>query len=345
MFQNKYRYFYIVALAALCYLITVVCKLYYYFNIRVDSWVAFSTMLLITLSAWELSGWLQRVLIKMPFFQKHKIRFLVSFLLITGVLANISASIIVFCIGRYYYNYSLSELYNPIKLNIIFASLLSLGFHLLNTIFIYFDEYKKKWQEAEELKRITAQAQMQLMRNQIKPHFLFNNLNVLSSMLIKENSEANKFIEEFTKVYRYILKNHDKEVVQLKQELEFVHPYLFLLKKRFGEGLQVSIHIPENYFKYYVIPAALQMLIENAIKHNVASVSSPLYLEIHANGNETLVIRNNMQPRLTPEESLKIGLQNIQQRYELISSRRVEFHENNNSFEVVLPLLHINTTS
>jgi LytS/YehU family sensor histidine kinase len=161
-------------------------------------------------------------------------------------------------------------------------------------------------------------------------------------MVIKDNPEANHFIEEFSKVYRYILNNQEKELVELRSELEFIQPYIFLLQKRFGEALTVAINIPDKYQSYHVVPAALQMLIENAIKHNIVSRNKPLHIDIHANGNQTLIVSNNLQLRKTGEPSTRIGLQNIRKRYELISGRSIIVSESEKSFEVTLPLLTLN---
>jgi LytS/YehU family sensor histidine kinase len=161
-------------------------------------------------------------------------------------------------------------------------------------------------------------------------------------MVIKDNPEANHFIEEFSKVYRYILNNQEKELVELRSELEFIQPYIFLLQKRFDEGLTVAINIPDQYRSYHVVPAALQMLIENAIKHNIVSRHKPLHIDIHANGNQTLIVTNNLQLRKSGEPSTRIGLQNIRKRYELISGRAIMVSETEKSFEVTLPLLTLN---
>jgi two-component system, LytTR family, sensor kinase len=178
-----------------------------------------------------------------------------------------------------------------------------------------------------------------LIKSQVNPHFLFNNLNVLSALVIQNHSEANRFIEEFSKVYRYILHNHDKELVDLKTELHYINPYLFLLKKRFGEGLQVSIDIPEIYERCLVIPAAIQMLIENAIKHNVVSSRRPLQVNLHVNGNNTVVVSNNRQAKQTVEISTEIGLKNIIKRYSFVSNREVLIRSETSAFTVELPLI------
>jgi LytS/YehU family sensor histidine kinase len=161
-------------------------------------------------------------------------------------------------------------------------------------------------------------------------------------MVIKDNPEANKFIEEFSKVYRYILNNQQKELVELNSELEFIQPYIFLLKKRFNEGLEVDITIADKYKQLYVVPAAIQMLIENAIKHNVISRHKPLHIEIHSNGNNTLIVKNNLQLRTALVPSSRIGLQNIRRRYEIISDRSINVQQSEKEFEVTLPLLHLN---
>jgi len=230
----------------------------------------------------------------------------------------------------------------PLKLNLIYAWLANLLFHLLNAVRFYFTEYKTKWIEAEELKRMTAQAELQLVKSQINPHFLFNNLNVLSTLVMKNNNEANRFIEEFSKVFRYMLNNHDKELVDIKTELNYIKPYIFLLEKRFAEGLDISLNIPESGEGFYIIPASLQMLIENAIKHNVVSKKKPLHIDVHLNGNNTLVVSNNLQLRQSVDYSTKIGLNNIIKRYLLVSGRKVEVYKDDVAFTVTLPLLTLN---
>jgi LytS/YehU family sensor histidine kinase len=262
---------------------------------------------------------------------------------LTGnVVAFVAAVSTVYLVGNVIHQYTWVQLANPYKLNIIYGTLINLFFHLLNAIIYFFKEYKRQWDEAEELRRTNSQAQMQLIKSQINPHFLFNNLNVLSGMVIKDNPDANKFIEEFSKVYRYVLSNQDKELVELQTELEFIDSYLFLLSKRFHQGLSVNINIPDHYKTWHVVPAALQMLIENAIKHNVASKNKPLHIDIHANGDQTLVVKNNLQLRSMTEPSTRIGLQNIVKRYELISGRSVVVKKTDKIFEVSLPLLNLN---
>ncbi len=342
MFSHRYRYLFILLLALYTFLNTVLCNVYYYFKIDIEWYYALLTVYSVTFFTWEgnrlIKPWFRTRFLR----AKTKFRFLAFFFLAGNLVALLSAVFSVFLIGNVLHNYSWEENSNPLKLNIIYGSLINLFLHLLNAILFFFREYRRQWKEAEEFRQTRAQAEIQLVKSQINPHFLFNNLNVLSGMLIKDNPEANQFIEEFSKVYRYILSNQDKELVELRSELEFIQPYLFLLQKRFDQGLSVTLNIDEPYKSLHVVPAALQMLIENAIKHNVVSRSKPLHIDIHTNGEQTLVVSNNLQPRLVTEPSTRIGLENIRKRYELISGRTVKVNENDGMFKVTLPLLQIN---
>jgi two-component system, LytTR family, sensor kinase len=342
MFTHQYRYLFILLLSLFTFLNTVLCNVYHYFGIDIEWQYALLTILLVTFFTWEASRLLEPFIQKKISPQKHKIRFLVVFFIAAATLSSILAAGAVYLVGGVLHGYNWQQNSNPLKLNIIYSGLVCLLFHLLNTILFFFREYKRQWMEAEELRRFSSQAELQLVRSQINPHFLFNNLNVLSGMVIKDNPEANKFIEEFSKVYRYILKNQDKELIELRSELDFIQPYIFLLKKRFDEGLSFSINIADQYKAWHMVPAALQMLIENAIKHNIVSRSKPLHIDIHTNGNQTLVIKNNLQPRTTTDSSTRIGLQNISRRYELICGKNVLIKQTAESFEVSLPLINMN---
>ena len=323
------------------FLNTVLCDVYHYFRIDVEWYYSLLTITGVTFLTWEGNHLLKSFFKKRFYTPKNKIRFLAIFFLAGNVVAFAAAVLMVFIVGNLIHGYNRSQMVNPYKLNIIYSTLINLFLHLLNAIHFFFREYKRQWSEAEELRRTNAQAQLQLVRNQINPHFLFNNLNVLSGMVIKDNPDANKFVEEFSKVYRYVLNNQDKELVEVRSELEFIHPYLFLLSKRFDQALKVDIDIPDRYKTWHVVPAALQMLIENAIKHNIVSSRRPLHIEIHANGNQSLVVKNNLQLRTVTEPSTKIGLQNIITRYELIGDRRVIVRQTEEAFEVTLPLLNL----
>ncbi len=342
MFNHKYRYFFISGLAVYTYANTLLCEVYHHFNIQIEWYVAFGTILLNTFLIWEGSRLLEPFFKKIIAKQKNKLKILFWFFASGSTITTVITIGLVFFVSMGLHDYNVKQTIIPLKLNLIYAWLANLLFHLLNAITFYFTEYKTKWMEAEELKRMQAQAELQLVKSQINPHFLFNNLNVLSALVMKNNDEANRFIEEFSKVYRYILTNHDKELVNIKTELNFIKPYIFLLQKRFSDGLDVTVNVPQSYESFYIIPASLQMLIENAIKHNVVSKNKPLHIDVHINGNNTIVVSNNLQLRESVDGSTKIGLANIIKRYWLVSGKNVEVKEDKNDFTVTLPLLTLN---
>jgi len=342
MFTHRYRYWFALLLSVYTYVNTEFCRIYYHFNIRIEWYYAFATILAITFLILEINRVTEPFIRELVPPEKNKIKYKVSFFIAGSILATSITIAVVLVMGMLIHPFSLKENYIPLKLNITYCWLVNLLYHLINAIIFYFKEYKMTSLEAEQLKSITAQAELQLIKSQVNPHFLFNNLNVLSALIMKDNKEANRFIEEFSKVYRYILSNHEKELVELKTELDFIQPYIFLLEKRFAEGLVIKVNIAESYKDQYIIPASLQMLIENAIKHNVVSRNKPLLIDVHSNGNNTIVVSNNLQAKQTVENSTGIGLQNIIKRYRLVSNKAVTIIKDENNFTVALPLLNVN---
>lgn len=316
--------------------------MYYYFNIRIEWYYAFATILSITFLILEINRLAEPFVRKIWPLEKSKIRYKVAFFIAGSITATTLTIAIVLIVGMIIHPFSLEENYTPLKLNLMYCWLVNLLYHLINAIIFYFKEYKMTSLEAEQLKNITAQAELQLIKSQVNPHFLFNNLNVLAALIMKDNNEANRFIEEFSKVYRYILSNHDKELVELRAELDFIKPYIFLLEKRFSDGLQIKVNIEDGQLNKFIIPASLQMLIENAIKHNVVSRNKPLVIDVHTNGSNTIVVSNNLQKKQTIEYSSGIGLQNIIRRYQLVSNRRVVIDSADNNFTVTIPLINMN---
>jgi LytS/YehU family sensor histidine kinase len=221
-----------------------------------------------------------------------------------------------------------------------FGFRVNLFLNCVNAIVYFMDKLKKTQVEAEQLKKITAEAQFEALRNQINPHFLFNCFNVLSSLVYKDADTSAKFIGQLSNVYRYLLYNQDKKVVTLKEELEFLESYLFLLKIRFGENLVVLNNITCDTDKYYVPPVVLQMLIENAIKHNVISKKSPLEIMLKSE-NSSLTVSNKLQEKEVKEESTYIGLKNIKSRYLFLSNKTVNIEKTDEWFNVKIPLLEL----
>lgn len=340
-FPNKYRYLYILALATYTYLSTAVCKVYDYFQMPVRWYDAYLSITIITLLTWE---WAR---LNQPFFEKwfegekNNNKRLALFFLFSLLGSLVFTAMIVVAFETWVLHIPMS-LDNPLKLTLTYTSLINVLFHLINAVVFFMQKYKSKQLEAEELLRMNTQAQLQSIRSQINPHFLFNNLNVLSALVLKGKGEANTFIEAFSKVYQYILGNQDKELIELHKEMEFLQTYMYLLKQRFPYSVELKTEIDERWNNAFVVPVALQMLIENAIKHNVLSTQKPLEIKIKANGTNELEVTNNIQPKLTKEPSSNIGLTNINQRYELITGKRIKILETEKEFKVSLPLIEMN---
>jgi len=191
------------------------------------------------------------------------------------------------------------------------------------------------------LQKENLQSQFDVLKQQVNPHFLFNSLNVLTSLIKLEPDLAEKFSEHLSKVYRYVLENKDNELVDLNTELVFLDAYIFLLKIRFVNKLNVNIDIPESKRYYQVIPLAMQLLIENAIKHNTMSKANPLQIDIFIDKQNFLNIVNNLQERPTQIHSTGVGLKNIQNRYLLLNNTEPVFEKTETQFIAKVPLVKL----
>ena len=192
---------------------------------------------------------------------------------------------------------------------------------------------------AERLEKENVQAQFAALKSQVNPHFLFNSLSILSSLVHADPELSEKFIDQLSRAYRYILEQKDNEQVSLKTELEFIQAYRFLLNIRFENKFDVIINVPQaDQTRYSIAPLTLQLLVENAVKHNRMSAKEPLQVHIHLE-SDCLVVQNNLQPRPQSENSTGVGLQNIITRYALLTSQPVWVGESEGSFIVKIPLL------
>jgi sensor histidine kinase YesM len=204
---------------------------------------------------------------------------------------------------------------------------------------IYFlNELRKSVEEKEMLKRESLHAQLDALKTQVNPHFLFNNLNTLSSIIPEDPKKAVDFVQQLSKVYRHILEIQDEQSIPLIEELDVMRAYAFLLQTRFGENLDINIDVPDEKLQKKIVPLSLQILMENAIKHNIVSSDKPLKIDLFAK-NGKLVVSNNLQKKNQVNESTGIGLENIRNRYRLLGNDQVEVTENGGNFTVSIPLI------
>ena len=205
----------------------------------------------------------------------------------------------------------------------------------------FIEEWKKSSRkEVVEQKLIakSANAQFESLKNQLDPHFLFNSLNVLSSLIDENPNQAQRFTASMSKIYRYVLEQKDKELVTVAEEIEFAKTYCNLLKTRFEDSVSFEFKVNETNLKSYVVPLSLQLLLENCIKHNFATSTKPLHIKIYSE-NGFLFIENNLQEREQMKESAGIGLSNIVQRYSLLTKQNVFIEKSEEFFKVKIPML------
>lgn len=202
----------------------------------------------------------------------------------------------------------------------------------------FFNALKNSLLEVEKYKIESANAQLQNLKNQLNPHFLFNNLSVLTSLVYKNQDKAANFINELAKVYRYVLDTKNAELVSLQEELDFINHYIYLQKIRFEDSILFEIKIEESKKSTYLLPMCLQMLVENTIQHNETSQANPLKVLIYTQNN-SLIIENPILPRINVADSTQTGLKNIKQRYSFFTDEKVIVENNGKIFKVILPLI------
>ncbi|RPI41732.1 MAG: PAS domain S-box protein [Bacteroidetes bacterium] len=189
------------------------------------------------------------------------------------------------------------------------------------------------------LQKENLQSQFEVLRQQVNPHFLFNSLNVLTSLIKLEPDLAEKYTEHLSKVYRYVLENKEHDLVRLEVELDFIDAYIFLLNIRFMGKIMITISVNEKSRNLLILPLALQLLIENAIKHNAMSKRNPLKINIYVDENRILHVENNLQERESYIASTGVGLKNIEHRYRLLEKPLPVFYKSESIFVAEIPLI------
>jgi sensor histidine kinase YesM len=219
--------------------------------------------------------------------------------------------------------------------SIVVTILISIFLHARKFLFFW----RKESLERERFQKESAVARYESLRNQVNPHFLFNSLNALTNLVYEDQEKAVKFIKQLSEVYRYVLDTREREVVSLGEELKFLESYLFLQHIRFADRLRVKIDGLKETLQ--VAPLALQLLMENAIKHNIISNEQPLTIRMYQE-EEFLVVENNLQKKTpVPDERISgMGLANICKRYEYLSNKKVQIINDGKTFTVKLPVLN-----
>jgi len=201
------------------------------------------------------------------------------------------------------------------------------------------DKHRESLGEKELLEQMSLQQEFDVLKSQVNPHFLFNCFNTLSSLINEDPGKAEVFLDELSKVYRYLLRNNEAGLTTLASELRFIESYFRLLKTRHGDAVQFQVESDKRYDNYLLPSLSLQLLVENAVKHNVLSKNKPLVIDIFTTAGNKLIINNNLQRRTKKGPSNRIGLDNIKTKYKLLGQNGFHVMEDTKNFTVVLPLI------
>lgn len=224
------------------------------------------------------------------------------------------------------------------------AYVLTCFFSLFSYFFVEREKSQKIFQteliRSAQLQKENFQAQLQHLKNQVNPHFLFNSLNVLGSLIKKDRDQAVVFVNRLSEVYSAFLNFSDKQLISLEKELELTRAYIYLLSTRFGSNIKFKIDVNTECLSFRLPPGSLQMLVENAVKHNASTIRNPLIVSVYTE-REKLVVQNTVRPRKEQVKSTGSGLVNIKKRYRYLSNQEVEQNESQTEFIVKLPLLKV----
>lgn len=267
--------------------------------------------------------------------EKHPIKHLV--IEIAAILGYTTLAGLVLFLIWYIYDPELitSE---DIGLNIFFTLTITFLITSLHEGYFFFMQWKHTLVLSEKLEKENIQSQFEALKSQISPHFLFNNLNTLASLIEEDQKLAVEYVQRTADYYRNILSLKDRDVIPLNEELKLIEDYYYLQKKRFGNNLNLKIDIKTDLKSSVVPPLTIQMLFENALKHNIISTEKPLSINIFSNG-EYIVVENVLQPRERTTESSGIGIQNIRNRYQYLSGKEIVVYQNDTTFTVKIPVL------
>jgi len=309
----------------------------------IDIWLfSFTFIFLIGIASWRghvyIGNWIKN---RYPELRQTKKRLLIlSFCLIPFMSFSVC---VIFFVYDYFsiLGYSLSN--EDLKMGLLIGFCVNIIFETLYEADFVLGKYKESMEEKKEIEQLSMLTEFDVLKNQVNPHFLFNCFNTLSSLITVDKQKAEQFLNELSKVYRYLLRTNQDGVTTLENEIKFIESYYRLLQTRHGEAVQVNIEIDKKYEPYLLPSLTLQLLVENVVKHNVLSKNIPLVIDIFTTEGNKLVVNNNLQRRSVKAPSNKVGLENIKAKYDLLKQTGFQVIEDNKNFTVVLPLIWSNT--
>ena len=333
MFKSRYRFLYILLLAVYSYLNIKFTEGDQLLGGSVSEVYLIVLIGFLVLAVWESN----RLLFN---FYKHPLevstpRFLIIGFLLSWVHVVLFSSISAGISSIFH----IQQFLGALKLSLGFVFRVNLFLHCVNAIIYYQQQLQQSKLDVEIAQKTNVLANYNALKRQVSPHFLFNSLNVLDELIAQDQQLASKFLSRLSKVYRYVTRNQAEDLVSLKEEIEFIKSYIYLIEIRYRNLLIVKLNVDEMALKKMILPAALQLLIENTIKHNEVSSSKKLVVTIWSD-SDYLIVENPIQPKISAsKESLGVGLQNIIKRYEFFIDKKVIILNDGSVFRVKLPLL------
>ena len=265
-------------------------------------------------------------------------------IMIAFTIHMVYTSLIIFVVNWFWFVYLMNSNWNNFwmqeKATIVSEYIIFIVVASIIYAVNFFKAWRYQLQETERVKSETIALKYKVLQDQINPHFLFNSLNILGSLIDLNVDKAKEFTRELSLFYRDVLQFKDRDIISLKEEIDFVKKYIYLQQIRFGEALQVEI-IANEKVEGKVIPLSLQALVENAIKHNEISKANPLKIIIAISDEYELIVENNLQPKSMNEERSKTGLKNLAGRYQFLTGKEMIITRNDHYFRVSLPLIKL----
>ncbi len=338
MFAFRYRYLYILLLATYSFLNILFTGGDSFFGKSTENHYLYVIILVMVFLIWESNRILFGVLQKSSHRLPGRVNILLLFFIVS-LLHVLAISVLTAYLIPNLLDIGIAENISQLRLTLAFCFRINLFLHTINAIIYYNTRFKDTVLEAEQLKTLTAESQFEALRNQIKPHFLFNSFNVLSGLVHQDPGLASDFIQQLSRVYRYLLYHHQEDLVSMGTELDFLESYIFLLHIRYGDALKVQVDVGITYREGYLVPpATLQLLVENAVKHNKVSRKDSLSINIFEQ-ERFLVIHNNLQRKSRTGHRSGKGLQNIRLRYQHLVKKEIVIEQTEQYFIVRLPLI------
>lgn len=260
--------------------------------------------------------------------------------LVATCAASCATMVVLTTIELYFFSLYYKDPRTTFQEHIVITLVMNLLLVLTFEAIEFFKKWKSSLVENERLALENVQSQYESLKNQVNPHFLFNSLNALSGLIHTDQDKAEEFVTQFAKVYRYVLEVQDKQLVELRQEVDFIHAYLFLQQIRFGNNLRAEISIPAEKMKHWVPPLTLEILVENAIKHNQISAGRPLHINIRLE-DDNLIVENNLQLREEDVPSTGVGLKNLRDRYTHFTGSSPSFEVRAREYLARVPLIEV----